>query len=142
MFRYTIIGEALDAAIKEVQEKYGSSCVSNDAVERIMTKFDDVAAKVFCSEDGSNERGKQSQGATITATEHEFERRGESFHDVRMPNDHVVAFPWIGIEIVEFPGAEKLVANELPRRVDDGGLPMPVQPQRRHPVVLALVGHE
>lgn len=72
MFRYTIIGEALDAAIKEVQEKYGSGCVSNDAVERIMTKFDDVAAKVFCSEDGNNERGKPNSIATITATEHEF----------------------------------------------------------------------
>lgn len=70
LFRYTIIGEALEASIKEVQEKYP---VGNDACERIRTKFDEVAAAAFSKEENTtNDRGKPSNVVSINATEHEF----------------------------------------------------------------------
>jgi hypothetical protein len=43
LFRFTIIGEALEASIKEVQEKNG---LSNEVCEKIREKFDEVANKV------------------------------------------------------------------------------------------------
>lgn len=46
LFRFTIIGEALEASIKEVQEKNG---LSNEVCEKIREKFDEVANKVNLS---------------------------------------------------------------------------------------------
>lgn len=43
LFRYTIIGEALETSIKEVQDKNG---LSNEVCEKIREKFDEVANKV------------------------------------------------------------------------------------------------
>jgi len=69
LFRDTIIGEALEAAVKEVQNKQG---LSNETCDRILDKFDDVASKVICKEEPVNERGRPTPQTTITAYEHEF----------------------------------------------------------------------
>lgn len=47
LFRFTIIGEALEASIKEVQEKNG---LSNEVCEKIREKFDEVANKVVAAD--------------------------------------------------------------------------------------------
>ena len=73
LYRFSILGETLDASLKALQEKKG---INSEVLEKIREKFDQVANKNICNERRVSERGRANHTSQIGAIEHEFK-----FHD-------------------------------------------------------------
>lgn len=69
LYRFSILGETLEASLKALQEKKGTS---NDILDQIRMKFDEVANKNIMKIDTTGERSKSNHVTSINAIEHEF----------------------------------------------------------------------
>lgn len=83
LYRYSILGETLEEALKIAQQKKG---IQGEAIDKIWEKFDEVSNKHIKDEKGPD-RSRSSHTTQINAIEHEFK-----FHDGIQRVNYLKAF--------------------------------------------------